>query len=111
MSVSPWEEVTTAPQPCSALFDLSEHNKTIEYIALQGIRALRQVEEVTEVESAEALQGAVVAAMPHIVIRAHLDLTILETTGGRIFGTLPDTIKSIRVRFLFPCPVGCPLPA
>ena len=51
------------------------------------------------VESAEALQVAVVEGTPHIEIRAHLDLTTLELANqDAILGPVPSTVESIRVR-------------
>ena len=65
-------------------------------------RSLQQV-EVTVVDTAWSLQHAVLAGMPHIEIRAHLDLTVLGVSGNRsygdrVFDDIPETVKSIRVR-------------
>ena len=69
--------------------------------ALQGMRALPQAGEVAVVETAEALQEAVAAGKPHIEIRAHLDLTVLDLIGFQVFEVIPATVKSIMVRFWF----------
>ena len=65
------------------------------------MRALQQAGEVAVVETAEALQEAVVAGKAHIEIRAHLDLTVLDLIDGDILGDVPDTVRSIRVRCWF----------
>ena len=67
------------------------------------MRALQQAGEVAVVETAEALQEAVAAGKAHIEIRAHLDLTVLDRSLS-IFGIVPETVKSIRVRCWFPAP-------
>ena len=68
------------------------------------MRALQQAGEVAVVETAEALQEAVVAGKAHIEIRAHLDLTVLDLIDdfySSILGDVPETVKSIRVRCWF----------
>ena len=66
------------------------------------MRALQQAGEVAVVETAEALQEAVAAGKPHIEIRAHLDLTVLDKINAfAILGPIPETVKSIRVRCWF----------
>ena len=53
----------------------------------------------------------VAAGKPHIEIRAHLDLTVLDliptATDFEILGFVPETVKSIRVRFWFLPPRSC----
>lgn len=62
-------------------------------------RRLQQVGEVTVVTTAAALQEAVECGMPHIEIQSHLDLTTLDLASTfRLLGTIPPTVKSIRVR-------------
>ena len=60
---------------------------------------------MTVVRTAQALQEAVVAGMAHIEIQAHLNLAVLvlaeEETIPRILGTIPRSVKSIRVRCSF----------
>ena len=68
---------------------------------LQGMRALQQAGEVAVVETAEALQEAVVAGKAHIEIRAHLDLTVLDLLVLSTLGDVHETVKSIRVRCWF----------
>ena len=74
------------------------------------MRELQQVEGVTVVETAKALQEAVAAGKAHIEIRAHLDLTALALLGNSILRGIPETTKrtkSIRVR----CWISSPSPA
>lgn len=73
--------------------------ETCQARILQGMRALQQEGVVTVVETAEALQEAVVAGKFHIEIRAHLDLTVLDLINGTsyILGEIPVTVRSIRV--------------
>ena len=59
----------------------------------QRRRSLQQVGDVTVVETADALQEAVVAGMAHIEIRAHLDLTEHNSLHA-----VPKAVQSIRVR-------------
>ena len=69
--------------------------------SMRGVgRSLQQGERVTVVETADALQRAVVAGMTHIEIQSHLDLTRLKGPEGTfsILGGIPGTVKSIRVR-------------
>lgn len=65
-------------------------------------RSLQQAGNVAVVETAEALQEAVVAGMAHIEIRAHLDLTVLDAIEGwsvdRLLGEIPESVKIMRVR-------------
>jgi hypothetical protein len=54
---------------------------------------------ITIVETPTALKTAVEAGSEHIEIRAHLDLSELALTeNDRIFGRVPASVKSIRVR-------------
>jgi hypothetical protein len=68
-------------------------------------RGLKQAADVTVVTTAAALQEAVVAGEPHIEVQAHLNLTSLPLIQNRLLGTIPPTIKSIRVRGLEPAVV------
>lgn len=66
-------------------------------------RALQQKghAEVAKVHTAEELKAAVDLGVPHIQTMEHLDLSDLQlAAGSRILGTIPKTVKSIRVRFL-----------
>lgn len=68
-------------------------------IVLQGTgRVLQQEGEVTVVTTTERLLEAVVDGAPHIEIRAHLDLTILDLLDTYyLLGVIPATVKSMRV--------------
>lgn len=59
--------------------------------------------EPVGVSTALELQAAVVNGTEHIEILTHLDLTDLELVDGSLLGTLPESVKSIRVRRHVPC--------
>ena len=49
------------------------------------------------VNSAVQFAAAVASGAEHIELQSHLDLTSLELSGDTALGTLPSSIKSIRV--------------
>lgn len=72
-----------------------------------GFRGLQQAEELTVVNSAEALKVAIETGAAHIEIQDHLNLTELsliesKTNFGDVWKTLlgpvPASVQSIRVR-------------
>ena len=82
-----------------------DHKDTVDQDGgLLGLkRALQAADEVTVVETAEALQEAISEGKPHIEIRTHLDLTTLDVDvdlEGFIF-SIQETTKSIRVRICY----------
>lgn len=52
---------------------------------------------ITVVETALQFSAAVAAGAEHIEVQGHMDLTSLEPSGDTVLGTLPSTVKSIRV--------------
>lgn len=73
-------------------------------LPLHGVaRGLQQSDTPpTVVATVRTLLTAIEAGTPHIEVQAHLDLTSvlqrLHLAEDRIFGELPATVKSIRVR-------------
>lgn len=65
-------------------------------------RKLQQYGEVTVVNTAAQLLGAVLKGQQHIEIQSHLDLTKLQARASRltdgVFGDVPASVQSIRVR-------------
>lgn len=61
-----------------------------------------EVTSVTPVKTALELQSAIAKGAKHIEIQEHLDLTDLQLVGDELLGTIPATVKTIRVRFGFP---------
>lgn len=80
--------------------------KEDELLGPKSGRELQQQVKETVVKTAAALQAAVKAGDPHILIAAHLDLTGLDTVvcdsgacllGVATNGYMPTTVQSIRV--------------
>lgn len=89
------------------------HSEVMGPRALRGAsRVLQQAASanVTVVTTAEKLMEAVDAGDPHIEIRAHLNLTTLDPIdtgdGEYLLGTIPSTVRSIRVRHLLLLPTA-----
>lgn len=66
----------------------------------QPLRELQQVGQITKVDTAARLKDAIDKGAEHIELESHMDLTDLDMIeGNSLLGTLPESIKSIRVRF------------
>ena len=53
--------------------------------------------QITVVDTAAQFSAAVTSGAAHIEVRGHLDLSSLEPAGDTALGTLPSSVKSIRV--------------